>query len=160
MALSLGARWKSMEGKAGKTTSTFDPQTLFQIANLAASYPRINFFVLLCAYPLNQDLSLLAKMQPNIIPTGYWWHAMYPEYIGRMLSERLDIIPYSKFLGFFSDAYMAEWVYGKLSVIRKETARVLAEKVSQGYYSEELAIEISRAIFFENPNSLYLLNFA
>ena len=156
VVLSLGARWKCMQGKAGKTTSTFDPETLFQIGNLAASYPGIKFFVLLCTYLLNQDLSLLAKMQPNIIPTGYWWHAMYPEYIGRMLSERLDVIPYSEFVGFFSDAYIAEWVYGKLSVVRKETARVLAEKVHRGYYSEELAVEIARAILFENPKRLYL----
>jgi len=156
VALSLGARWKLMGGKSGKTTTTFDPETLAQIGNLAASYPGIKFFVLLCSYPMNQDLSLLARMQPNVIPTGYWWHAMYPEYVGRMLSERLDTIPYGGFLGFFSDAYMVEWVYGKSTVVRNETARVLAAKVRQGYYTEELAMEIARALFYENARTLYL----
>lgn len=156
VAMSLGQRRTLMDGKPGKTVSKFDPQTLPQIGNLAACYPGINFFVLLCSYPMNQDLTLLAKMQPNVVPTGYWWHAMYPEYVGRMLSERLDVLPYTRFLGFFSDAYMVEWVYGKSSVVRNETARVLAAKVRQGYYTEELAMEIAWELFHGNPRRLYL----
>lgn len=158
VALSLGARWKTFEGKSGKTTSTFSTQTVFEIANLASCYPEVTFFVLNCSYPMNQDLTLAAKMQPNIIPTGYWWHSMYGEYVGRVLSERLDVLPYTKFLGFFSDAYMSEWVYGKLSVVRKETSRVLAEKVQRGYLTEDDALKIARALFYENQKKLYLMS--
>lgn len=107
---------------------------------------------------MNQDLTLVGKMQSNFIPTGYWWHPMYSAYIHLVLSERLDVIPYNKFIGFFSDAYMAEWVYGKLSVVRKETALVLAEKVIQGHFNEDTAVEIARALLFENQRRLYLGN--
>ena len=30
-----------------------------------------------------------------------------------MMSERLDMLPLDKQVGFFSDAYCVEWVYGK-----------------------------------------------
>ena len=59
-------------------------------------------------------------------------------------------------LASFSNAYMVEWVYGKLSVVRKETARILAEKIERGYYTEDLAVDIIRKIFYENPQNLYL----
>ena len=153
VVMSIGCRWDFYNDK---TVSTLNNGALQNIADVAQRYKKINFFIISCSYPLNQDLSIITKMLPNVIATGYWWHSMYPEYIGKTLKERLDIIPMNKILGFFSDAYMVEWVYGKLSVVRKETARILAEKIERGYYTEDLAVDIIRKIFYENPQNLYL----
>jgi glucuronate isomerase len=71
---------------------------------------------------------------------------------------RLQMLPYNKIGGFFSDAYVADWVYGKASLIRKLTANVLAEMVSEGYMDKNLAVEVAKAILLENAKKVYNLS--
>jgi hypothetical protein len=47
-----------------------------------------------------------------------------------------------------------EWTYAKARIIRKQLARVLAEKIDQGQYSMDEAIAVARAILFESPQTL------
>ena len=49
----------------------------------------------------------------------------------QLMAERLDMLPLNKQVGFFSDAYCVEWVYGKARMVQKQLARVLAEKSSR-----------------------------
>ncbi|MFA5393736.1 MAG: hypothetical protein WC081_04610 [Candidatus Ratteibacteria bacterium] len=156
VVLSVGARAMHFNNKSFTCHTTDDAQRL---AEIAFRYKRVQFFVANCSRALAQELTILSKVLPNLCLAGYWWHGMYPEYVGQALAEKLDVISYNKILGFFSDAYMAEWVYGKLSLVRKETARILADKVLRGYYTEELAQDIIKKMFYENPRELYGLSF-
>ena len=70
------------------------------------------------------------------------------------MSERLDMLPANKQIGFFSDAYCVEWTYAKAVLVRRQMARVLAEKIQQGQYSKQDALAIARAILFETPQTL------
>ncbi len=70
------------------------------------------------------------------------------------MAERLDMLPVNKQVGFFSDAYCVEWVYGKAHLVRKQLARVLAEKVESGQYSRDDAVSIARSILHESPQTL------
>jgi glucuronate isomerase len=151
--LAIGARAIHFNNKSF-TCHTAD--TAQRLGEIAFRYKGAQFFIINCSRALAHELTILSKMLPNLCLAGYWWHGMYPEYVGQALAEKLDIIPYNKILGFFSDAYMAEWVYGKLTLVQKETARILADKVERGYYSEDLAGDIIRKIFYENPKRLYL----
>jgi hypothetical protein len=51
-------------------------------------------------------------------------------------------------------AYCADWSYAKATMIRKQLANVLARKIAQGQYDEELALATARQIFYETPQSL------
>ena len=64
------------------------------------------------------------------------------------------MLPASKQVGFFSDAYCVEWTYAKAVIVRKQLARVLAEKIDQGQYSREEALAIAKRIWFEAPQTL------
>jgi hypothetical protein len=64
------------------------------------------------------------------------------------------MLPMNKQVGFFSDAYCVEWSYAKVVMVRKQLARVLAEKIGQGQYSRTDALAVARAILFESPQSL------
>ena len=64
------------------------------------------------------------------------------------------MLPTNKQIGFFSDAYCIEWTYAKTIIVRKQLARVLADKIEQGHYHREEALDIARAILFESPQSL------
>jgi hypothetical protein len=72
----------------------------------------------------------------------------------QVMSERLDMLATNKQVGFFSDAYCADWTYAKSVLVRKQLAEVLAQKVAQGQYGTDEALSIARAILFESPQSL------
>ena len=149
---SIGARAMHFNNKSFTCHTTDTAQRLGEIA---FRYHDVQFFIANCSRALAHELTILSKMLPNLCLAGYWWHGMYPEYVGQALAEKLDVIPYNKIIGFFSDAYMAEWVYGKLSMVKKETARILTDKILRGYYTEELAQDIIKKIFHENQKQLY-----
>ncbi len=64
------------------------------------------------------------------------------------------MVALNKQCGFFSDAYVVEWTYGKSLLVRKQLAQVLAKKVAQGQYSRADAVSIARAILHETPQTL------
>ena len=64
------------------------------------------------------------------------------------------MLPVNKQVGFFSDAYCVEWAYGKAILVRKQMARVLADKIKQGQYTRDDALAIAKAILFETPQTL------
>ena len=62
-----------------------------------------------------------------------------------------------KMCGFFSDAYVLEWIYGKASLARKITAEALEQMVKKGFYTESLAEEIAEHLFLKNAKNLFNL---
>jgi len=141
--------------QTGYSISEFSSSIGKEISLLACRYPQVEFLMLSATINLCQELAIVAKMCPNVYVMGYWWHCLYPTYIERMLSERLEILPANKIIGFFSDAYCVEWSYGKLSLIKKVLAKVLTEKVQEGYFSEDFAIELVQKILYENPERIF-----
>jgi len=82
---------------------------------------------------------------------------MYPAYLRQIIAERLDVCPLNKVTAFFSDAYMAEWSYGKWCLVRREMAQVLAERVTHGYLTRADASEVIQRWTWDNPRQLYRL---
>ena len=70
------------------------------------------------------------------------------------MSERLDMVAASKQLGFFSDAYCADWAYAKSVIVKKQLAEVLAGKIGQGQYTKQSALAIAKQILHETPQTL------
>jgi len=64
------------------------------------------------------------------------------------------MLPTNRQVGFFSDAYCLEWAYAKLILVRRQLARVLAERIDQGQYSLDEALAIAEAILFRTPQQL------
>jgi hypothetical protein len=71
-----------------------------------------------------------------------------------VIATGLEMLSVNKQVGFLSDAYFADWAYAKAMIVRKQLARVLAEKIEQGQFNKDAAVEIGHAIFFEAPQSL------
>jgi len=68
--------------------------------------------------------------------------------------HRAIVVEANKQIGFFSDAYCVEWTYAKTIMVRRQMARVLAEKIEQGQYTRNDALAIARAILYESPRTL------
>ena len=137
-----------------ETASRLSQRTIGQVAEMIARHPGLRFQCFVSSRHANQSLCTLARELPNFSLAGYWWHNFFPHIIRQIMAERLDMLPVNKQVGFFSDAYCVEWVYGKVLLVRKQLARVLAEKIEQGQYTRDDAVAIAKAILFESPQTL------
>jgi len=137
-----------------ETASILKQRTIGQLGDMMARHPRLRFQAFLGCRHANQAFCTLARELPNLSLAGYWWHNFFPDAVRQIMTERLDMLPVNKQVGFFSDAYCVEWVYGKALLVRKQLARVLAEKVESGQYSQDDAVSIARSILYESPQTL------
>jgi glucuronate isomerase len=140
-----------------ETGSRLNQHTIAQLAEMIGRHPRLRFQCFLSSRHANQSLCTLARELPNFSLAGYWWHNFFPDVIRQVMSERLDMLPANKQIGFFSDAYCVEWTYAKAIIVRRQLARVLAEKVEQGQYSIDEALGVARATLFDSPQTLLSL---
>ena len=121
---------------------------------MVGSHPGLRFQCFLASRHANQSLCTLARELPNFSLAGYWWHNFFPDVIRQVIGERLDMLPMNQQVGFFSDAYCVEWTYGKTVLVRKQLARVLADKVEQDQFTQDQAIAIARSILYDTPQTL------
>ncbi len=112
-----------------ETGSRLGQRTIGQLAEMIARHPELRFQCFVSSRHANQSLCTLARELPNFSLAGYWWHNFFPDIIRQVIAERLDMLPVNKQVGFFSDAYCVEWAYGKAVLVRKQLARVLADKI-------------------------------
>jgi glucuronate isomerase len=137
-----------------ETGSRLNQRTIAQVAEMIGRHPLLRFQVFLSSRHANQSLCTLARELPNLSLAGYWWHNFFPDVMRQVMAERLDMLPANKQVGFFSDAYCVEWTYAKAILVRKQLAAVLADRIRQGQFSREDALQVARAILFESPQTL------
>lgn len=137
-----------------EAASRLSQRTIAQLAEMIGRHPQLKFQCFLASRHANQSLCTLARELPNLSLAGCWWHNFFPDIIRQVLSERLDMLPTNKQIAFFSDAYCVEWTYAKALLLRKQLARVLAERIEYGQYTQADALKIARAILYESPQSL------
>ena len=65
------------------------------------------------------------------------------------------MLPANKWILVGTDAYMVEWSYGKVCIVRDALARVLARRVREGRLSEKEALFIARRVLYENAKEVY-----
>lgn len=137
-----------------ETGSRLSQKTIAQVGEMVNRHPGLRFQAFLANRHANQSLCTLCRELPNFSLAGYWWHNFFPSSIRQLMEERLDMLPWNKQAGFFSDAYCVEWCYGKLMLVRQAMSEVLAMKIRTGQYSFEQAIDIAGKILFETPQTL------
>jgi len=113
-------------------------------------------FHLISAYRFqSHELTVIAKNYPNVYLDGYWWYCFFPESIMQHMLERIQLLPMGKICGFFSDAYVLEWIYGKSALARKITAEALNYMVEKDLYTVEVAKEVAERILSKNAKTLF-----
>jgi len=83
-----------------ETSSRVSQRTIAQLAEMIGRHPGLRFQCLLASQHANQSLCTLAREAPNFSLAGYWWHNFFPGVIRQVLSERLDMLPANKQVGF------------------------------------------------------------
>jgi hypothetical protein len=137
-----------------ETASRLSQRTIGQVAELIGRHPKLRFQCFVASRHANQAMCTLVRELPNLSLAGYWWHNFFPDAIGQVMRERLEMVPANKQIGFFSDAYCVEWSFAKAVIVRKILSRVLAERIEIGQLDRAAAVEFARWILFESPQSL------
>jgi len=135
--------------------TVYNPQQVPNLVSIFAMYPDVKFDIMIADPLFSHQFTVVAKNYQNVFLNSYWWYSMYPEIIRSYLKLRLQMLPYSKIGGFFSDAYVVEWIYGKAALAKKELAYVLAEMVHLDYIDRDTAIDIAKTVLNENAAKLY-----
>jgi glucuronate isomerase len=135
----------------------FDQRTsLIQYAELFNAFPDVTFSISVLSSGQNQELVSYSWIFPNVVTNGHWWYSNVPAYIEPDLRARLQAVPKTKQIGYYSDAYKLEFVLPKFNMYRRILAKVLLEDfVRPGIYTERRAVEVARLLLRDNARRIF-----
>ncbi len=125
------------------------------LAYLFAKYPGIHFNILLGAECHNHDINTIAKAFPNVSFASVWWHNFYPSIMRRILKDRLEMVPITKIVGYFTDARCIDWAYARLKLTRLVLAQALSELINEGFYTSSQALQFAEEMMWNNPHRIW-----
>ena len=146
----LGMRAGNYGGLEGATPAP--------IVALLQAFPEARFDFSHSGYPYLREGAVLAKTFTNVYLDMSWIHIISPIGCRYALKDWLQMVPYNKIIGFGDDLQFVETVYGHLKIARQNVAIVLAEMIQEGFISESVALDVAKAIFYDNPVQVYRLN--
>jgi len=120
------------------------------LANLFLKYRDVQFILFHGGYPFGGELATLSKNFRNVYLDMCWLYIISPSYSERYLHEWLETVPANKIMAFGGDFLNVEGVYGHLLFAREIVAKVLIDKVKDGYFSEDEALKIAQMILHDN----------
>ncbi len=142
----------------GPQTAVWEPEWLRRLVGHIARNADTRFDLFLATRNAGHEATILARMYPNLIVSGAWWHGFTPTTLREFFRDRLEMLPMTRWNAFYSDGYCIEWVYGKLLVTKNRLALALAELVAEGLLAKDDVAEIARLVLYENPKRYYGLS--
>ncbi|HXG10253.1 MAG TPA: glucuronate isomerase [Gemmataceae bacterium] len=135
----------------------FDQRTsLIQYAELFNAFPEVTFCVSVLSSGQNQELASYSWIFPNVVTSGHWWYSNIPVYIEQDLRARLQAVPKTKQIGYYSDMYKLEFGLPKYNMYRRILAKVLADDfVRPRRCSEAQAIDLARLLLRDNVRRIF-----
>ncbi|MFP6621223.1 MAG: amidohydrolase [Pirellulaceae bacterium] len=132
--------------------------SLIQYQQLWNAFPQVTFPVSVLASVTNQELTSYAWIFPNVITHGHWWYSNTPTYIEHDAAARLEAVPRSKQIGYYSDMYKLEFALPKFNMYKRILAKILAERfVLDRNWTEAQAIALGRQVLRGNVESVFNL---
>jgi glucuronate isomerase len=130
--------------------------SLIQYRQLFNAFPQVTFPVSVLASVTNQELTSYAWIFPNVVTNGHWWYSNTPTFIEHDLSSRLEAVPETKQIGYYSDMYKLEFGLPKFRMYKRILAKVLAERfvIDRGW-SEERAVALGKRLLRTNVESIF-----
>lgn len=130
--------------------------SLIQYRELFNAFPRVTFPISVLASVTNQELTSYAWIFPNVVTHGHWWYSNTPTFIEHDLAARLEAVPSTKQIGYYSDMYKLEFALPKFAMYKRILAKVLAERfvVDRGW-SEERAIALGKQVLRGNVETVF-----
>ncbi|MEX0610917.1 MAG: glucuronate isomerase [Pirellulales bacterium] len=130
--------------------------SLIQYQELFNAFPQVTFPVSVLASVTNQELVSYAWIFPNVVTNGHWWYSNTPTYIEHDAAARLEAVPQTKQIGYYSDAYKLEFCLPKFAMYKRILAKLLAERfVLDRGWSEDQALDLGRRVLRGNVERIF-----
>jgi len=155
--LMIGVNRRVYESGVFQGQDLFDQRTsLILYRRLFNAFPKVVFPVSVLAQVSNQELVSYSWIFPNVVTNGHWWYSNIPAYIELDCRSRLQAVPRTKQIGYYSDMYKLEFALPKFSMYRRILAKALAEDfvVSRGW-SEDRALALGRDVLRGNVERIF-----
>ena len=155
--LMIGVNRRVYESGVYQGQDLFDQRvSLIQYKALFNAFPQVTFPISVLAQISNQELVSYSWIFPNVVTNGHWWYSNIPPYIEIDTRGRLQAVPRTKQIGYYSDMYKLEFALPKFGMYRRILAKVLAEDfvVARGW-PEERAVELGQQVLRGNVESIF-----
>ena len=130
--------------------------SLIQYRELFNAFPNVKFPISVLASVTNQELVSYSWIFPNVITNGHWWYSNTPSIISKDAAARLEAVPQTKQIGYYSDAYKLEFVLPKFDMYRNILSNVLESQfVKQQGWSIERAVDLGRCVLRDNVERIF-----
>jgi glucuronate isomerase len=155
--LMIGVNRRVYEEGVFQGQDLFDQRTsLVQYRRLFNAFPLVTFPISVLAQTSNQELVSHSWIFPNVVTNGHWWYSNIPAYIELDCRSRLQAVPATKQIGYYSDMYKLEFALPKFRMYRRILASVLADDFVIGRsWSETRALELGRMVLRGNVERIF-----
>ncbi len=155
--LMIGVNRRVYEDGVFQGQDLFDQRTsLIQYRRLFNAFPKVTFPISVLAQTSNQELVSCSWIFPNVVTNGHWWYSNIPAYIELDCKSRLQAVPQTKQIGYYSDMYKLEFALPKFRMYRRILASVLAtDFVIARRWSESRAVDLGRLVLRGNVETIF-----
>ncbi len=155
--LMIGVTRHVYSGGVHQGQDLFDSRvSLIQYREVFNAFGQVIFPISLLASAANQELSSYAWIFPNVVTNGHWWYSNTPAWIERDLAARLEAVPRTKQIGYYSDAYKLEFLLPKFAMYKRILAKILADRyVIDRHWSESQAIQLGCQLLRGNVERVF-----
>lgn len=135
--------------------------SLIQYKQLFNAFPEVTFPISVLASVTNQELTSYAWIFPNVVTNGHWWYSNTPTFIEHDASARLEAVPRTKQIGYYSDMYKLEFGLPKFAMYKRILAKILAERfvIDRGW-KETQALELGIQVLRGNVERIFKMGTA
>ena len=155
--LMIGVNRGVYEGGVHQGRDLYDSRvSLIQYKELFNAFPQVTFPISVLASVTNQELASYAWIFPNVVTNGHWWYSNTPTFIEHDLAARLEAVPRTKQIGYYSDMYKLEFALPKFAMYKRILAKVLSERfvIDRGW-SEDKAVALGKQVLRGNVETLF-----
>ena len=155
--LMIGVNRRVYESGVYQGQDLFDSRcSLVQYRRLFNAFPQVVFPISVLSHVMNQELVSYSWIFPNVVVNGHWWYSNIPTYIELDCRSRLEAVPRTKQIGYYSDMYKLEFGLPKFTMYRRVLAKVLGEDFVIGRgWSEERAIAFGKQVLRDNVEQIF-----
>jgi glucuronate isomerase len=155
--LMIGVNRAVYQGGVYQGQDLYDSRvSLIQYRELLNAFPQVVFPISVLASVTNQELTSYAWIFPNVVTNGHWWYSNTPTYIEHDSAARMEAVPRTKQVGYYSDMYKLEFALPKFRMYKRILAKILAERyvVDRGW-NEERAVAFGKDILRGNVERIF-----
>ncbi|MCA9037721.1 MAG: glucuronate isomerase, partial [Planctomycetaceae bacterium] len=155
--LMIGVNRRVYESGVFQGQDLYDKRvSLIQYKRLFNAFPQVKFPISVLSETSNQELVSYAWIFPNVITSGHWWYSNIPTFIEKDCRSRLQAVPMTKQIGYYSDMYKLEFALPKFAMYRRILAKVLAEEFVLGRsWSVDRAVDLGRLVLRGNVETIF-----